>query len=134
MNRMKIPPAMVAQIEREIAELKPKPLGHINYEGIHHQALPLFGTIGETWLLRGDGSLWRADSDWSLALQPLPVDLHTIALVAGTDRYPWLRDLLPSRSVGAITCSDCGGRGRVGPGNALFCRSCNALGWCLPTG
>ena len=127
---MKVPSTISHRIEEAIAELAPEGVGHINYEGIRYQALPLFGTLGEVWLLRADGSLWKADSDLGITLQPLPESLHTIALVAGADRYSWLRELLPAHPVGAVSCRACGGRGRVGPGNALFCRLCDALGWC----
>jgi hypothetical protein len=126
---MRIPPTISEQIEQEIAKLTVEPIGHINYEGIRYHALPLLGTIGEVWLLRSDGSLWKADSDAGVPLDPLPESLHTMALVAGTKRYPWLQDLLPSRPVEAVDCSDCGGTGRVGPGGALLCHSCDALGW-----
>ena len=126
---MKIPTDLSERIENEIAALTPEPIGHINYDGIHYHALPLFGTIGEVWLLRPDGSLWKADSEFGIALEALPENLHTIALVAGTKRYPWLKDLLPSRPVDAVPCDDCRGLGRTGPYPALFCRACGALGW-----
>jgi hypothetical protein len=28
-----------------------------------------------------------------------------------------------------LDCRDCGGPGRLGPDNALFCIECSALGW-----
>jgi hypothetical protein len=126
---MQIYPQLSARIQDEILRLRPEPVGHINYEGIQYNALPLFGTIGEVWLLRSDGSLWRADSDSGMNLEPLPEGLHTIALVVGSARYPWLRELLPARPERAITCIECGGRGRIGPGDAVFCHACSALGW-----
>jgi hypothetical protein len=126
---MQLPRAIAARIESAIDDLEAKPVGHINYEGIRDRALPLFGTLGEVWLLRSDGSFWRADSDVGVSLEVLPEELHTIALVAGTERYPWLRDLLPIRPVDAVDCSCCNGTGRLGPGNVLRCRSCMALGW-----
>ena len=116
-------------MEDEIRNLRPEPLGHVNYEGIRHKALPLFGTIGQVWLFRVDQTFWRADADSGLALEPLPENLHTTALVAGTERYPWLRDLIPNRPESAIDCDECGGRGRIGPGDAIFCYACGALGW-----
>lgn len=128
---MKVPPSIANRIEEEVAKLSPETVGHMNYEGIHYGALPLFGTLGEVWLLRADGTLWKADSDFGVPLTPLPENLHTIALVAGAERYSWLKDLLPQRPAEAFICRECGGRGKTGPGNALFCRSCNALGWRL---
>jgi hypothetical protein len=130
---MKMSASMSRRIEQEIATLAPKPIGHINFEGLRYGALPLFGTIGEVWLLRADGSFWRADSDGGLELEPLQESLHAIAVVAGAKRYPWLADLLPRRPAGAIDCSHCGGVGRLGPDNALFCHTCGALGWVSPS-
>ena len=134
---MTIRPDLSQRIEHEIEMLTPEPIGHINYEGILHRGLPVFGTIGEVWLLRADGSLWRVDSDFGVPLAPLPERLRTMALVAGTERYPWLQEMLPSRPAAAVDCNVCQGRGRIRPssdaGAGLFCDSCAALGW-LSTG
>jgi hypothetical protein len=126
---MQISPLMSRRIEEEIAALAPQPIGHINFDGLRYHALPLFGTLGEVWLLRPDGSIWRADSETDLPIEPLPVSLHTIAIVAGTRRYEWLADLLPKRPAGAVDCTECRGLGRIGPRGALFCHTCGALGW-----
>src|SRR5690349_14930924 len=117
---MVIPLATSRRIERAIASLAPEPVGHVSYEGLKYNALPLFGSIGEVWLLRADGSLWRADSDADLPLEPLPEALHTAALVAGAERYDWLRELLPTRPGDATDCKNCDAKGRFGPGNSLF--------------
>lgn len=129
---MSIPPNISHRIERAIGMLEPEPLGHVNYEGRRHRALPLFGTVGEVWLLRPDGTLWRADSDAGLPLEPLPAELHTMALVAGSLRYPWLGALLPVRPLGAIECGTCDGAGRLGATKTVFCNTCGALGWRPP--
>jgi hypothetical protein len=130
---MTISPGLSQRIEREISMLKPEPIGHINYEGVLYRGLPVLGTIGEVWLLRADGSLWRVDSDLGLPLEPLPERLRTMALVAGTERYPWLHEMLPSRPPDAVDCSVCQGQGRIRSSSAseagLFCDSCDALGW-----
>jgi hypothetical protein len=123
---MKITPTTSRRIEEAIAALAPETVGDINLEGTRYQALPLFGTLGEVWLLRADGSLWRADSESDQPLEPLPEDLHTAALVAGAERYSWLADLLPVRPAGAVDCTSCRGRGWLGP---YFCDGCGALGW-----
>ena len=69
---MKIPPAIAARIDEEIAKLTSKGRGHIDDEGIEYKGLPLMGTIGAVWLLRADGSLWTVDSDLGLPFEPLP--------------------------------------------------------------
>jgi hypothetical protein len=120
------------RIQAAIDRLTPEAIGHVNFDGIKYKALPLLGTVGEIWLLRPDGSLWRADSDFGLPLEPLPEELHTTAIVAGTRTYPWLAKLLPPRPAAAATCPNCGGSGKVGPEDAFFCHSCGALGWVLP--
>lgn len=124
---MKIPPPIAARIEAEIAKLTPKGGYHVDDEGIRYRGLPLMGTIGAVWLLRADGSLWTVDSDFGNPFQPLPDDWHTCAIVAGTRRYPWLEQLLPSRPAGAVDCADCGGRGMIG--DVVPCHGCGALGW-----
>ena len=124
---MHLPGHVSRRVQEAITQLEPQPIGHINYEGQRHAALPLFGTLGQTWLLRPDGSLWRSDSEWGLSLEPLPEDLHTSAIVAGVRRYPWLADALPQRPPTAVDCPECGGSGATGPG--WFCRTCGALGW-----
>jgi hypothetical protein len=129
LERMKVPLVISRRIEDEIASLTPEPVGHINFEALKYHALPLIGTIGEVWLLRADGSLWRADSDAGLTLEPLPESLHTFALVAGMERYEWLVGLLPLRPTNAVDCTVCQRRGRLGPDNARFCPACNGLGW-----
>ena len=126
---MKLPPHLAERIEAEIANLTPESIGHINYEGLRYQGLPVMGTIGEVWLLRSDGSFWKVDSDFGLPLTPLPENLHTMAVVYGTERYPWLADLLPTRPAGATDCSHCHGRGRLGPAGEVGCYACGALGW-----
>jgi len=93
------------------------------------------GTIGATWLLRPDGTFLDVDSDSGKAAQPLDPAFHTTALVAGTERYPWLSELLPQRPPLARDCTTCLGDGRLYPTNdpsgglGVFCPACNALGW-----
>lgn len=121
--------ALVDKIQHATAAAAMAPKGHIDQEAASNNGLALFGTIGEVWLLHPDGSLWRVDSDFGLPLEPLPEELHTIAIVAGVQRYPWLAELLPPRPAGAIACTECAGTGKVGPGSCYFCRRCSGLGW-----
>lgn len=129
MVQVQLSPTLSIRIEDEIARLVPEPVGHINYEGVRYNALPLMGTIGEVWLLRADGSFWRADSDWGLELEPLAANLHTMAIVYGMMRYPWLKDALPPRPPDALVCGDCEGTGQVRANLVVYCSVCGALGW-----
>jgi hypothetical protein len=121
--------ALSRRISEEIRSLTPEPIGHINYEGIRYQALPLFGTIGQTWLLRPDGTLWRSDSELGLELEPLPTNLWNQALMAGSERYSWLGEVLPARPADAQDCDVCDGLGRSPFRYDLLCASCGGLGW-----
>lgn len=105
----------------------------IDEEARQHGAIALMGTIGTIWMLRPDGTFWDADADWGKPLQPLEDRLHLMALAVGTERYPWLAELLPPRPADAIDCGSCGGSGSVGvgapPGGGFLCQACDALGW-----
>jgi hypothetical protein len=91
------------------------------------------GTIGSVWLMRPDGSLWDVDDDFGKPLQPLPKDLHVMALVAGTERHEWLVELIPPRPADALDCITCHGRGRIcanpESNGFAYCPTCCALGW-----
>lgn len=128
---MKLPPAIRDRIEHEITISAAAAEGHIDHEAASNGGIALFGTIGEVWLLRPDGSLWRVDSDYGLPLEALPADLATVAVVAGAKRYPWLHELLPPRPPSAVVCPECAGRGKIGPEDAYFCHRCSALGWTM---
>jgi hypothetical protein len=111
----------------------------IDEEACDHGAIALMGTIGTIWMLRPDGTFWEADEDFGKPLAPLPRELETTAIVAGTERFPWLKELLPARPPDAADCSFCEGRGQFVPTNALpgskgiFCSKCQALGWLAPS-
>jgi hypothetical protein len=110
----------------------------IDEEARSHGAIALMGTIGAIWMLRPDGTFWDADADFGKPLTPLSLELETTAIVAGTERFPWLKELLPARPPDAADCSLCGGRGVLVPKNAppgssgAFCPKCQALGWLSP--
>lgn len=122
-------------MEKAIADLEPRHLGHINYEGVRYNALPLYGTLGQVWLLRTDGTFWMADSDFGLELQPLPEKAHVSALVYGAERYPFLRPLIPIRPADAASCTACAAEGLVvlesviPAGAKTACCECHGLGW-----
>jgi hypothetical protein len=107
----------------------------IDEEARQHGAIALMGTLGSIWMLRPDGTLWDAYADTDKPLQSLEDRFHLMALAMGTERYPWLCELLPQRPADAIDCPYCKGAGEIVPANAVhgsggfLCTACDALGW-----
>lgn len=98
-----------------------------------HGALPLLADIGGLWMLRPDGTIlelvWDEEGPPSVASEGAGL----VGLVAGSERYPWLSELLPQRPADAANCPSCDGQGQITiapPGKGVvFCGSCSALGW-----
>jgi hypothetical protein len=126
-------PNHIAERIRDWVARTPKESLHVDHEAARYGGISLLGTIGATWLMRPDGTLWDVDDDFGRPLQPLADRFHSTALVAGVDRHPWLAELLPSRPVDALDCRDCAGRGRIGPADDpstfAYCSACGSLGW-----
>ena len=122
---MLLPPHISQRIRDVIAGTGCTP---IDDEARGHGAIALLGTIGATWMLRPDGTLWDADADSGKPLTPLPEKSKIMALVWGVERFPWLAELLPQRSYASVDCAECEGRGRVGA-TPILCPTCQGLGW-----
>jgi hypothetical protein len=129
-------PADIAERIRAWVEATPKTGLHADHEAARHGGISLMGTIGATWLLRPDGTLWDADDDSGRPLRPLQADLHTMALAAGASRHAWLAAILPPRPLGALNCPACNGVGKLSAGadaeQFVYCSSCHGLGWTAP--
>ncbi len=130
---MNLPPDIVVRIREVLAG--PCEFA-IDREARSHDAIALMGTVGTIWMLRPDGTFWEADEDWGLPFRPLASELELTALVVGSERYPWLTDLLPRRRLEDEDCTTCRGRGSlVSPNNispdakGVLCPDCHALGW-----
>ncbi len=98
-----------------------------------YSALPL----AEGWfawaLLTEQGEVLEAVEDGSAS--PASEPLRTMFLVAGSERYPELLVLLPSRSGNSIDCAKCEGTGRMKHGSGkVRCHECRSLGWIEQTG
>ena len=94
-----------------------------------HGALPLYhGWDG--WLLLTTGSevVEEVDGQLRLAVEPW----RTFGLVIGAERYPELRQLLPTRPSSARDCPHCKGTGWLIMNDkpaGFRCGHCYALGW-----
>lgn len=129
-----------ANIRHKISKIIEEKEGHnypIDDEARSHGAIALMGTIGKTWGLRPNGTFWEFDEGFGTPLTPLDEQYHTMAIVAGVERYEWLHELLPVRPNNAANCNYCKGRGAIGAEpdkgiHGIFCDECNALGWTNP--
>jgi hypothetical protein len=126
MNELRLPSHISDRVSAWVAET-PKDGGHVDNEAARYGGVSLMGTIGAVWLLRPDATFWEVDDDSGRPLQPLPVQFHTIAIVAGAQRHVWLRELLPIRPPNAVDCPTCQGQGLIA--DAAYCSACSALGW-----
>ena len=129
---MHLPAPILAKVRSAIADLDEGfDWGRL---GRQHDAIPLLLTIGTMIFLRSDGTFLTYESD------PLPErliretpDIDTVALAWGSERYPWLSTLFPSRPGNSRECAPCSGTGRINTnpdhGSYIYCPSCAALGW-----
>jgi hypothetical protein len=96
-----------------------------------HQFLPLYLGWSSVIGLRPDGSfiLWEEEPPSLRALSN--AFLQRMALCQGIKHYPQLAVLLPLRPDEAVTCSLCGGSGKL-PGASKFICVCGGIGWSIP--
>jgi hypothetical protein len=130
-------PAEIADHVRRAHEGLP-----LNSPAREHGGIPLFFTLGTMLILRPDGvilDLWtECEPDWPEADGKARVatgEQEWLGIVAGSEKYPWLSELIPRRPPDATDCTDCTGRGRTpirdASGNrvTLYCGACGAVGW-----
>jgi hypothetical protein len=124
-------PEHIADRIRALVAGTPTEGGHVDSEAARYGGVALMGTIGATWLLRPDGTLWDVDDDWGKPIAPLAPEWHHAALVCGAARHPWLAELIPPRPPDALTCKLCSGRGtlEVRGGSGFLCPECYVRGW-----
>lgn len=100
-------------------------------------ALYLFGTFGFDAVMQSDGSvLVSVDEHWGEPDAPEPPwraatsAERSLSIVAASERWPEIVQLLPPRPAAASDCSTCRGQGGGMNGQTtVLCRDCGALGW-----
>lgn len=103
--------------------------------------MTLFGTIGVSFHLRPDGSVWanewiRGSSPDEYAWRRATRQEAAGALRVAAKRLPELAPFAPARSPGVLDCSYCGGRGRFTSNGVavaeVWCPECCGVGFRLP--
>ena len=133
---MRIPDAIAEQIRTAVLSLDSS-RGLPDRVGREHGAIPLLADLGGAVLLRPDGVVLELEWDQHTERHPreLAEPASTVPLVAGCERYAFLKALLPSPPSSAPACSTCQGTGRIFAGISsghVFCPACGALGWIAP--
>ena len=130
---MQLPAEIAEQIAAAVLALHPAG-GWPDEVGHRYSAIPLYADIGGAVLLRADGVF--LELEWDQAIERSPRErsdlTSTVPLVAGAERYPWLKALLPVRPRDARPCATCRGLGSIALTNGssrIFCGDCGALGW-----
>jgi hypothetical protein len=97
-------------------------------------ALPLYFGWTETIALRPDGRLvcWSTEAEYAGMRALEDRDWVLPALVAGADRYPELRALLPERPPGAVDCPCL--EHPLLASRQILCGRCGGLGWLATEG
>ena len=119
-------------IERRIAEFlasDESTFSWVRPAVAEHGFLPLY--VG--WLsvlgVRPDGSFIRWDHESNpTRVSPITGPLRRIAIAQGSKRYPELNELWPERPASAVTCTTCGGSGRLPEPWICEC----GVGWIVP--
>jgi hypothetical protein len=118
-------PDHIAERVRAVVAATSTEGGHVDCEAARHGGVALMGTIGATWLLRPDGSIWDVDDEFGRPIAPLPSEWHHAAIRCGAQRHPWLAELIPARPPAATDCPTCKGRDDF----PVICPDCFFRGW-----
>jgi len=105
-------------------------------------SMTLFGSIGYSCHLRGDGSVWACEetdprtAPWTYAWRPAGHRQALGAIKVAARRHPILIALLPQMPDPIPLCLTCHGSGHLTKGEHVFegvwCQDCYGLGWLAP--
>lgn len=137
MARVVVSPELSAFIAARVAVYAteaPEPLRWESRFVAEFAALPLYLGWTETIGIRADGEVirWSTEGEYAGA-RPVQDRTEVLsALVAGAERHPELRALLPERPPGAVDCR-CRNHPLLASGQVL-CGECGGVGWLAPEG
>jgi hypothetical protein len=97
------------------------------------EALPICPDMSGCIAIRTDGSLVFYEWDSETCSDDIEPSFRLVALVCGSEKYPELTALLPTKPENARPCELCIGTGKVvfegQVWNNCFCGNCSGLGW-----
>ena len=89
------------------------------------EALPVYSDMGGTLFITTSLQILMRSDDGAVSEESSP-QWKLVALVAAAERFPELKELVPSRPSNALDCSLCAGAGCV---SGFRCGACFGLGW-----
>ena len=124
-----------AKVSKGIGELEylleEKPNDQIIKSGLKYGALPLLADLGGSILMNLEGDIFQLGWDDEGPPKPIDPENEVTAIVAGTERYSWLREALPVRNETSQDCPICKGKGKLYSDEVrgAICGECKGLGW-----
>ena len=113
-------------IRRRLAEYLSNPAAEHLDVASRFDALPVYSDMGGTLFITPSLQILVMRHDEDTLREECSPEWSLVARVAAAERFPELRQLLPTRPTGAADCSVCGGTGRL---LIARCGSCFGLGW-----
>ena len=114
------------RVRRRLAEYLTDPAAEHGDVASRFEALPVYSDMGGTLFITPSLQILIMRSDEGALSEECSPEWRLVALVAAAERFPELKQLLPTRPSGASDCSACAGTGRL---LGARCGSCFGLGW-----
>lgn len=133
--KVHLPAQVVVEIRGWIDGVSKDGDGHLQTVksiAVRHRVLPLSYDLGGLVGLKEDGEVVTISwDDPATVLSVESVRLRDVAIITASERYTFLRTLVPQRTAEAKICPDCAGDGKPlmsGRIPNVVC-SCGGLGW-----
>jgi hypothetical protein len=114
------------RIRRRLAEYLTDPAAEHREVASRFGALPVYADMGGTLFITPSLQILTMRHDEGAMSEECSPEWRLAAPVAAVERFPELRQLLPTRPSGSLDCSVCAGTGRL---LGARCGSCIGLGW-----
>ena len=113
-------------IRRQLAAYLADPAAEHRDVAIRFEALPVYSDIGGTLFITPSLQILVMRSDNGGLSEENSPEWRLVTLVVAAERFPALKQLLPTRPSAEMDCSVCSGTGRL---TGIRCGTCFGLGW-----